>query len=202
MPRISGAPERGDQWNLAGPWIAGWTLTIGAPALSLTVDSAALALPTMSPGSDTTGTTVATITTSNATGYTLTATDVSDTAGPVCSVGGCTGLNIPDWTGTDAAPTTWTVGTTGAGGYFGLTVLGVTGGTSVKLPKWGTGTLATDFVLNKYAGMRTTTTTVHARNTFYAPADTVTIAYRTIASGTTIAGVYNEVITYTALANP
>ena len=192
-----------DQYDLEGAWSSSRLLTIGPPSLTIGVDSASVSVTGLMPSVDATATTVVTISTTSSSGYALTSTDASDTGAATCTVGSCAGAWIPDWTGTGATPTTWAAGTTGGAGHFGLTVLAVTGQTTTKLAKWGTGSTATDYVNNKYAGLRTTPSTLHVTTGFNAGNDTVTTAYRAIAAPSgTLAGSYSAAISYAAVANP
>jgi hypothetical protein len=188
----------GDMYGVNNMPQAGWALwqMPPLPTLTLTVDNATAGIGTVSPGANATATTVVTVTTDNPTGYTLRASDTSDSWGIVG------GSNVPDWTGTGATPTTWTAGTSG---YFGITVLGATGGAVSRLAKWGTGTntTATDYVNNKYAGLKATSDVdLHVRNGTYLPSDTVTTAYRFSPAGAHFVGAYSMSVTYTAIANP
>ncbi|MBC7644647.1 MAG: hypothetical protein H7123_05935 [Thermoleophilia bacterium] len=148
----------------------------------------------MAPLADATASSVLTVATNNTTGYNLTATDASDTIGMVHA----NLINtVLDWTGTPAAPTTWAAGVSG---FFGLTVLSATGGKDTS--RWGIGTTPTDYVNNKYVGLRSTTTTLYNRNTYSAPADTITTSYRINVVSAQLSGIYSTSITYTATANP
>jgi uncharacterized delta-60 repeat protein len=179
------------QWSA---WSAETTFTVTGPAVTLAVDSAFQNFGSALPGTDAVLSTTLTIATANATGYTLTATDDSDTAGMLCSCGGA----VADWTGTNATPTVWAAGTAGG---IGVTIRDATGG---RLAKWGTGTgtAATDYVNNKYAGLKQgTSTTLHTRASA-AAGDSVIATYRENVSTTTLAGSYTGTIVYTAVANP
>ena len=82
-----------------------------------------------------------------------------------------------------------------------MTIRDATGG---RLAKWGTGTgtAATDYVNNKYAGLKQgTSTTLHTRASA-AAGDSVIATYRENVSTTTLAGSYTGTIVYTAVANP
>jgi hypothetical protein len=162
-------------------------------AVTVGVDSPTVAIPALGPSANSVGTTTVTISSLNETGYTLSATDASDTVG-------LTGAsNIPDWTGTNATPTTWPIGT---GGYFGLSVLSVSGTTTTKDPKWGTGSTANDFTNNKYAGLRNSTAvTLHNRPDFSTLDDVITFGYRVSSSASTPAGAYSSTVTITVVPN-
>jgi hypothetical protein len=163
--------------------------------ISLSVDSASIGTtpsPAV-PGIDTTAQSTLTVTTDATTGYTLQATDSSDTIGmdqPAVDT-------LADWTGTDAAPTIWTAGT---GGYFGIGVLSATGGKDTA--RWGTGTTATDFANLRFAGLRTTSTTLHQRTTYSATPDTIVTDYRATFSSAETPGTYSTSVVYTATINP
>lgn len=177
-------------------WGSDWfevseTLTVG-------VDSATRTIGPALAGTDVTGTTVVTVTTNNATGYQLSATDQDDAWG----VRKDASNSVPDWTGPGAAPTAWAAGTSGG---FGISVLGATGGAPTRLAKWGTGTntSATDFTNNLWAGLDLTSSTLlHERLTERTAADTVTVAYRGNVAASQQGGTYTGSITYTAVANP
>lgn len=145
------------------------------------------------PNANDVASTTITLTTNNATGYTLNASDSSAAYGMTCACG-----TVPDWTGTVATPIVWPAGTTG---YFGLTVRDATGG---RLAKWGigTGTAPNDYVNNYYAGLNTTSDTLHTRFTFSASSDTVLTTYRINLPDPQPAGAYSNVVSYTAVANP
>jgi hypothetical protein len=190
--------------NLAatGAWSASWSLVIGAPSMTVTVDNANQALGVQVLGLDDTAITTVSVTTSNSNGYNLTASDTSDTTGMQILPAGDT---LPDWTGTMATPTTWAASTSG---YFGLTVLCVNSGPpcvgvgAKDTAKWGTGTADNDFVNNKYAALKTTPGTIHNRATYSAATDTVTVGYRANFSSAESAGTYTTTVTYTGTANP
>jgi hypothetical protein len=133
-------------------------------------------------------------------GYTLTATDTSDTQGLPCSSGGCTGTSIVDWTGAPSTPTTWA--DTGANYGFGVTVL--TTGLGTKSSSWGTGSTVGDYVNNKYVGLRSTSSaTVQSNPRFLGTAaDVTTLGLRARVGATQLTGTYSGTITLTAVANP
>jgi hypothetical protein len=184
-----------DNWGVTGPWSASSTLVIGVPSMTVTVSlpSETIAPAVLAPFADGSAATTVTISTNNATGFTLNATDASDTTGMAQGVVD----TVPDWTGTAATPTTWVAGT---GGYFGLTVTAATGGKDTA--RWGTGVVATDYANNKYVGLRTTSTMLHQTSTYSAAATTVTTGYRVDFSGAELPGTYTTTVTYTGVANP
>jgi len=187
-----------DQWGAVSAWSATRQLIIGAPTITIATPTGATAtLGTALPGTDAVAQSTIDVTTNNATGYTLTASDTSDTAGMTRTPATDT---IDDWTGTPTTPTIWTTGTSGTNGYFGLTVLTATGGKDTT--RWGTGTLATDHTLNKYTGLQTTTTTLQTDPTYNPATRSTTVAYRTNPSNGTLPGDYTTTITYTATTNP
>ncbi|MEO6867026.1 MAG: hypothetical protein ABI200_03310, partial [Gaiellales bacterium] len=134
-------------------------------------------------------------------GYTLSATDTSDVTGLACSIGGCAGSGIVDWTGTGPSPTVWNE----SGSNYGL---GVTVLSSAHAPKnsavWGSGTTARDFANNRYAGLKATAaTTLHAPRRYIADTPDVTVlGLRARVSPTQRAGPYAGIITFTVVANP
>lgn len=182
-------------WSSEATFVA----TSSASTITIGLDSTTRSLGTLTPGVDMAATTTVSIDTTNASGYSLTATDPSDTTSLVRTSGG----TFEDWTGTGASPTTWTEGTTGASGYFGATVVGTGGGAVPKLAKWGTGTTATDYVANRYAGLiATTAALLHERSTATSSTATITIGWRGNPATTTPAGDYSTTVTLSAVANP
>lgn len=187
-----------DNMGSVSGWSASWVLVIGSPTITVGTGADQWLSPSpLTPGVDATATTPVTVSTNNAYGYTLEVRDGSD-------ADGLTGASdtFVDWTGTDAAPSAWASGVSGADGYFGMTVLTVSGFTTSKLAKWGTGTTATDFTNNRYAGMKASSgVIVHTTAGYSSGTDTVTVAYRGNASATTLGGNYASVLTFTATAN-
>lgn len=181
-----------DQWGIAGAWSSARSFTVNV-SLTLTVDSATADAGIVSPGVDSSSTSLITVATTNVDGYTITATDESDTIAVDCGCGG----SLPDWSGTGSIPTAWDAGISG---YMGVTVLDATGG---RLVKWGTGVgSATDVTTNLYAGLDATTpATMHAASTA-TTGDTLSVQYRLNPLTTTPAGAYSGSVTYTAVANP
>jgi alpha-tubulin suppressor-like RCC1 family protein len=184
------------QWSA---WSAPTSFTVavgGSTALSLDTNTLNLGLQTAN--IDSFGSFISTVTTTNSTGYQLTATGTAaGSAGADC--GGCANPLV-DWTGTNATPTVWTGTTSGANGYLGITVRGATG---ARLAKWGTGNNwpQNDVTNNKYAGITTTAITLHQTATTTAT-DTITSTVRVDPSTTTTAGAYAETIAITVVANP
>jgi hypothetical protein len=191
--------------TLSGPWSATRRIKIGA-SISIAVDSTSVTMSPQAliPGQNATASSVVTVTTDNATGYTLLAADESDSWGAQSS-GGDT---IPDWTGDQAMPTVWD---TGGGwdwdlGYWGITVRSVSGGANQRLAKWGDlvgGHAATDFANNRYAGLdEATSATLHTSAVAAPGGHQVTTTYRTNRSDLQPAGAYTGRVTYTVIANP
>jgi hypothetical protein len=183
-----------DQFGAMGAWSSTWVIVIGSPTLNISVDSPTVALGTVNVGADVTGVTTITVSTSNYNGYTLDATDASDTWG-LNQAGVDT---VPDWTGTNAAPTTWNAGVSG---YFGLTVLAASNG-GKDTARWGTGAVQNAYATLKYVGLKTTSTTLFTRTGFNAAAETVTTSYRINPSTAELSGGYSSTISYTLTANP
>ena len=184
-----------DTPGLAGPYSATFSFTLTSNSITLGVDSATLNAGMAMPGTDVTATNTLNITTTGATtGYTVTANDGND------AVGMTSGVNtILDWSGTDLAPSVWASGNAG----FGVTVLHATGG---RLAKWGPGTntSATDFVNNKYAGLKGSSEVTLSNRTGVGVVtnDTAVISFRAQPSASQVAGVYTTTVTYTATAYP
>lgn len=173
--------------------------TVADASTTISVDAASIDFGILATGADSTATSVVTITTTDVDGYTLTATDESDTWGTDCTCGG----QIPDWTGSDTTPTTWAAGTAG---YFGLTVRDTTGSVDDRLAKWGsansTGWPETDFTNNLFAGLDSIATTTLHQTAAATAGDTITTSFRTNPAAGTPAGSYAATITYTVTANP
>lgn len=185
-----------DQHGVAGAWSSSWSLRIGSPSLSVSVTASASITPSpLLAGQDGTATSVLSVTTDNATGYSLTATDGSDTGSLVHSNATDT---IPDWSGTPAAPTTWSAGTSG---YFGVSVLSATQGKDTA--RWGTGATATDFPNLKWAGLQSTTATeLASRSSYSSGTDSVEVAYRANPAASQQGGTYSGSVAFTLVANP
>jgi hypothetical protein len=168
---------------------------LGPTSLNVVLDNATVPVGSVIAGSDAVATSSVSVTSSNVSGYTLTATDASDTTALQHTTFPDT---IADWTGTPASPTAWAPGVSG---YFGITVVSATGGKDTA--RWGTGTLASDLSLNRYAGLRASTATLlFARAAYAAGTDTIVTSYRTNPSATQRPGAYAESVSYTVTANP
>lgn len=182
----------GGDWTAWSTW--DWFQTSTTPGVSLSVDSTTIVASSL-PGQDTIATCNITVTTANPAGYQLTAIDASDVWGATSG-----SSTIADWTGTNAAPTVWAEGTSG---YVGATVASVTG---TRLAKWGTAGSwpATDFVNNRFAGLKSTTTALlHSRTTATGGSgDAVQLVIRGNPSPAQPVGSYDAVIALTAVANP
>ncbi|MCW2959913.1 MAG: hypothetical protein JWM90_300 [Thermoleophilia bacterium] len=186
----------GDVWS---PWSTPDWFMSNPPSLSIGL-AATLPLGTAVANGDVSASTAVSVTTNASHGYTLLATDGSDTTGGGLLPAFTT--TIPDWTGTNATPTTWATGVNGGTGYLGVSVIGVTGPAG-KLAKWGTGVTNTDYVNNKYAGLRLSTgTTLHTRSSYSAAAENVTFSVRLGISSTVPPGNFEDTITISAVANP
>ncbi|MCB0880462.1 MAG: hypothetical protein KDC46_15945, partial [Thermoleophilia bacterium] len=190
-----------DNSSALSAWSASRTLTI-AETITIGVDSATLSLGAVIFGSDVVGTTIIDVQSNDPQGYTLSATDESDTWGADCVCGG----TIPDWTGTGAVPTVWAPLTSGANGYLGVTTRDTTGQTTNRLAKWGTANPAgwpeNDFTNNRYAGLDNATSIVLHDTTAAAPNDTITITTRVTPSASTQAGTYDATLAITATGKP
>jgi hypothetical protein len=170
------------------------TLTLSTGSLTLSPSATTVPLGLQTVGIDTFGSSTITVVASNATGYTLYASDESDADGAFCACG----TNVPDWSGTGATPTAWTTGTSG---YVGITVRSATGG---RLAKWGTGTgtAQTDVVNNKFAGLRSSQSVVlHSRASATA-GDPVVTTWRMDVGVGQANGTYSTQTTLTLVANP
>jgi hypothetical protein len=166
--------------------------------MTLTADSPTVNLGTVLANTDATATSVLTVATTNATGYTLTATDQND----AWAMRDAALDQLLDAPASCSAPAAWAAG---AASGFGISVLGATGGAASRLAKWGTGTntAANDFTNNLWCGLRSgTTATQHQRAGFFAGSDTVTVAYRGDVPTSQVPSAYSGIVTYTATANP
>lgn len=151
-------------------------------SISLTLDALSVTIPTVTPGTSQTATTVATVYT-DAAGYDLSARQDRD----LTLVGGATTISgVP---GTIASPAAWTEGTTTG---FGFTV---SAGTSIE-PKWGT---SPNF---NYAAFPTSATVIHSKPGYTNSNNTTTVQYRLDVSGTQAPGTYTNNITYSATVIP
>jgi len=184
-------------------FVSGWSgirsfSTPAAPSLTLTLDTHSLDLGTVVPGDEEFGSFTTTVTTTNATGYQLTATGTATgTDGDECA---CT-VPTDDWTDSGATPGPWSALVSGTHGYAGITVRDALDG---RLGKWGigTGTGETDTFNNYYAALNTSAIELHNRTTAAPAGDPVVATWRFTPSTTTSAGDHPEDITVTALANP
>ncbi|MCZ4497184.1 MAG: hypothetical protein JWM25_1769, partial [Thermoleophilia bacterium] len=172
----------------------GWTIGPCAASITLLVTAGDSPDFTVLPGADATSQSTVHVETAAPTGYSLLASDLSDTAGLTRAGGG----TVDDWTGTEAAPSVWTPGDNGTNGYFGVSVLSATSG---RIAKWGVGAGAEgDLAANRYMGLRTTARELHA--TTGAAVDDVVVAYRANPHGNNPAGTYTTTINVTAVINP
>lgn len=179
-----------------------WTINNGAcatMALSITAGSAPTIGPApLQPGEDGSAQSTVHVVTNSTTGYTLRATDPSDTVSLVRSPATDT---VGDYTTLEpTAPSVWAVGNSGADGMFGLTVLSASGG---RLAKWGGGTsLATDYATNTYLGLGLAAPAILHTTAGATAGDDIVAAYRLNVPITTLAGSYSVDVTYTATVNP
>lgn len=152
-------------------------------------------------GGDWTGTTRVTVTTTSYSGYSIHATDQSDTAAAIGCSGAC---SVPDHDASDDDPTPWA---TAAVSRMGFTVLDAStaGG---RLPRWGSGAgTASSFSgtnQNEYVGLQQTRAAlVHVRDEASAAGgDWVDVAYRANISSAQQAGSYSQQVTFSAVVNP
>lgn len=179
-----------------GSWSTARSFTTVPASVTISVDAATVALGTVVAGSNSTGTSVISVSTNSPGGYQLLVRDESD-AWALDAAGGAT---IPDWTGTSATPTVWAAGTSGG---FGMSVLAVTGPGAKDTARWGTGSTATDYTNNRYAGLKATIDTLaHQRTSFSAGTDTVTVGWRANVGATQLAASYDATTSWTAIALP
>lgn len=183
-----------DTWGIQSNWSTTWRLDVET-ATTVSVDSSTVSMPGGTLANvDVTMTSIVTVGTTDPQGYTLHVTDTSDVASLTCPCGG----SISDWTGTNAAPSVWAAGTAGG---FGVTVLDAPAG---RLGKWGTGTgtTATDFVNNAFAGLRSSTTTVlHSTTSASGPANVI-VGWRVNVPPAQPAGAYSATVSISAIGNP
>lgn len=190
-----------DSANNASGWSAIRSFTTAPPALSINVDAATVDQGGVALG-DTVSVVTASITSDDPDGYTLLATDANDSWGMTCTCGS----TIPDWTGTDVAPSVWGAAAGGAGGYVGVSVLDTTGVLDARLAKWGTANPAgwptVDVTNNRYTGLRSSTSTTLHQVGSVAGADTVRVAWRTTPAASTPPGSYVGSVQLTVLGRP
>ena len=132
------------------------------------------------------------VTTNASNGYTL---GISDgvAGGNSCLLHTDTTTRIIDYVSTIALPTLWNSGTDRG---LGATVYAAD---TTKEVKWGAGT-AYDDVLNKYAGVPQTATTIHTSAGFKTGADTTSVAFIVDVAADQKSGVYSGDVTLTATA--
>jgi hypothetical protein len=179
-----------------GTWSVPQSFTTSGPSTTISVDAATVALGTIAVATNATGTSTITVNTNSPGGYQLFARDESDAWG----ADSATTPTIADWTGTSASPTVWA---SGVAGGMGMTVLSVTSPAAKDTARWGTGSTATDYVNNRYAGLKATTDTLaHQRTSFSAADDTVTVGWRMHAPTSQAVTSYDATISWTAVALP
>jgi hypothetical protein len=179
----------GQAWTNWADW--DWFET--TPQTTVTVAPTA-SLGTALPGADTAVGHDVQVNTTNASGYTLTATGPSDTYGMTDG----TAPHVPRWSGAPGSPTAWAAGTSGG---FGLTVVSATGGKDTA--RWGTATSETDYANGRYVGlMSSTSALLHATTGFNAATDTVRVGFRGNVDASVPPGPYSATVTFTAVANP
>lgn len=155
-------------------------------SLTLLLDSSTVAFGSLSPLSEITDTTVATVTTNYPNGYSLSAHDsVPSSWSALLHTDSTT--RIADYTGTITTPTLW------SGSGLGICVYAATD----KEAKWGTGTIETDSN-NKYAGVPETATIIHTKTGSPTASDVTDIGYKLVVPIDQKTGSYSGDITYTA----
>jgi hypothetical protein len=155
-------------------------------SISMTVDSPTLSFGNLLPGNVLTGTTVVTVTTNFANGYSLSASD--SVAGGDSTLLHQVDLvtRIADYLGTIGTPTLW------SGTGLGISLYSATG----KEAKWGSGTTESD-LNNKYAGVPLNATVVHAKTGSPTTNDANSVGYKLVVPTTQKTGAYSGDITYT-----
>lgn len=182
-----------------GVW-SGWSVEsrfTRETSITMSIDTTNVTLGSVLPGATGVGSTVVSVSTTQANGYSLGATDQSDTVGVAGPAG-----DVPDWTGTGSTPTTWG---TDSGGFFGVTVRHATGTVNTRLAKWGPGTNTDelDFTANRFAGLKFGTgTTLHSTAEATPTTDTAVVTYRFTTSASSAAGTYSTIVAFSAVANP
>lgn len=158
-------------------------------SISLDVDNATISLGNLLPGSIATGTTIATVDTNYANGYSLGASDgVAGTNS--CLLHTDTTTRITDYAGTIATPTVWD------GTGLGITVWA---GDTAPEAKWCNDICSAESDPdNKYAGVPETAATIHAKTGAPTLSDTTSIGYKLVVPNTQKTGDYSGNITYTA----
>lgn len=132
------------------------------------------------------------VTTNASNGYTLGISD-SVAGGNSCLLHTDAATRIIDYASTIALPTLWNSGTDRG---LGATVYAAD---TTKELKWGGGS-AYDDVLNKYAGVPQTATTIHTSAGFKTGADTSSVAFIVDVNADQKSGVYSGNVTLTATA--
>ncbi|MCX6810179.1 MAG: hypothetical protein NTY30_00355, partial [Candidatus Berkelbacteria bacterium] len=153
-------------------------------SLTFSVDSNTLAFGSLLPGSVLTGTTQTTVTTNYPNGYSLAASDGSDTNSALAQGG----TYVADYASTITTPTAWSSGT-----GLGICLFSATGKNTTQ---WGTGTTETDSN-NKYAGVPQNATTIHSKTGSPTLSDLSKIGYKLVVPDTQKTGAYSGIITYT-----
>jgi hypothetical protein len=84
-----------------------------------------------------------------------------------------------------------------------MTVVSVTSAAAKDTARWGTGSTATDYVNNRYAGLKATSDTLaHQRTSLSGATDTVTVGWRMHVPSTQPVASYDATISWTAVALP
>ncbi len=182
--------------NVWSDWGSDWFEMQVTPSISVAPSNIAFGLLTS--GVDAVGTTGIQVTTNDERGYLLLASY------PSSPLNNGFGDTVPSFVPSPpgAFASVWPEGATSG---IGITVLGASGGAASRLPQWGpgTGTSATDYVNNYYAGLAVgTMTMLHRRTSMYAGPDTVNLAVRMNVSSSQPAGLYTGTIAVVAVANP
>jgi len=159
--------------------------------LSFSISSGStIAIGNLTPGTPIcTGSTVASVTTNAANGYTVGLSDgVAGNDSALLHTDTVT--RITDYAGTIAVPTLW------AGTGLGISCFAAD---TSKEAAWGAGTTLCD-AANKYAGVPTAATTAHTVTGYHAGADTSSWSWEIDVPNTQKTGVYSGNVTFTATA--
>ncbi|MCW2960611.1 MAG: hypothetical protein JWM90_998 [Thermoleophilia bacterium] len=180
-------------------WSSTWTFTPSATSISLLLDFTTVNMGMQTANIDDYASFTATVTTTNASGYNLTALGNATGTGTNCS--SCL-TPFDDWTGTSANPSPWVATTSGPNGYAGITVRDALGGRDSL--RWGAGTATTESsAANDYAGLGDVSPVLlHNRATAAGAGDPVIVTWRLTPSTTTSSATHSEIITVTATVNP
>ena len=175
------------------------TLEVGVSTyITIAVDTATVNFGTLTPGTPLCPTTpsIATVNTNNIYGYSLSVHDGSATNSALVKGGT---VYIPDFSGTIAAPSSWTDGTS-----YGVG-LSIFDADTTHAAKWCTGGILNCTTVcdtdNLYAGIPATAGEVHNVSGYDEDGDTTSFSWKLDAESTQETGSYSGDVTFTAAPN-